>query len=522
MSAWMQGHHPPSMSVAYRCGGTPLSSELPADWMVLVAGGLLAVGVLGAGFANRLRAPGLLLFLAIGMVIADDGLALVTLNEPVFAQGVGTVALVIILFEGGLTTKPRDLRAAAAPGAILATLGVVITAVVVAGGAALLFAVDDLTAVLLGSVVASTDAAAVFDVLRRAPLPRRLTSLLEVESGGNDPVAVMLTIGALETWQRTPALSEWVLFGLRQLGGGVFIGVLVGLAGAWLLNRVRLGAGGLYPVLALALAGLAYGVTASFGGSGFLAVYAAGLLIGARVPRHRRTIRTFHEGLAAGSSIGLFLLLGILVFPSDLPAVTIPALLIAGILVFVARPIAVLLCLPLFGYGWRDLALLSWAGLRGAVPIVLATFPLAAGHPDGRLIFNVVFFVVIVSAALQGLTVGWVADRLGLRSEGRIWSPVAEVLPLDEVDGVEAELVEVDVREDLHVAGRQLREVPLPEGGLATTLLRDGRALIPTGSTRLEGGDVLLVAMPRRQGAATRLVAWARGEQHQREAEDAE
>lgn len=489
---------------------------------MLVAGGLLAVSVLGAGFASRLRVPGLLLFLAIGMAIADDGLALVTLNDPVLAQAVGTVALVIILFEGGLTTKPRDLRTAAAPGLILATVGVVITAAVVAGGAALLFDIDDLTAVLLGSVVASTDAAAVFDVLRRAPLPRRLTALLEVESGANDPVAIILTIGALETWQRSPAPSEWVLFAVRQLGGGVVIGVLFGLVGAWLLNRVRLGAGGLYPVLALALAGLAYGVTAGFGGSGFLAVYAAGLLVGAHVPRHRRAIRSFHEGLAAGSSIGLFLLLGILVFPSDLPAVTASALLIAGILVFIARPVAVLLCLSLLGYGWRDLALLSWAGLRGAVPIVLATFPLAAGHPDGRLIFNVVFFVVIVSAALQGLTVGWVAARLGLRSEGRVWSPVAEVLPLDEVDGVDAELVEVDVHEDLHVAGRQLREVPLPDGGLATTLLRDGRALVPTGSTRLEGGDVLLVAMPRRHGAAPRLVAWARGEQQALDDEDVE
>ena len=492
-----------------------MSAELPADSMILITALLLTVGVLGAGLSNRLRVPGMLLFLGIGMVIGDDGLALLTLNDPRVAQTFGTIALVAILFEGGLTTKPRDLRMAAGPGLVLATVGVAVTAAIVAGMAQVLLDIEVLTAVLLGAVVASTDAAAVFDVLRRSPLPRRLRSLLEVESGANDPMAIMLTIGALEMWQRTPppGVGEMALFAAVQLGGGILVGGVVAVLGSVLLSRSRLGTAALYPVLATAVAGLAYGSAAAVGASGFLAVYVAGLVVGARVPRHRAPIRTFHEGLASAAGIGLFLMLGVLVFPSELPAVAVPALAVSAVLVFVARPAAVLLTMPFFGYDRRELALLSWAGLRGAVPIVLATFPLAAGYPDGRAIFNAVFFVVLVSSAVQGLTVGWVAERLGLREGAAVWSQVAAVLPLaEETEDGGAELVEVDITAELHVVGRQLWEVPLPGGGLATTLIRDRRVLIPKGDTRLEDGDVLVVAMPERQRADERLVAWARGE----------
>jgi potassium/hydrogen antiporter len=485
--------------------------QLPADGLILAVAALLALGVIGAGLSNRLRVPGLLLFLGLGMLIAEDGLGLVTLDNPLTAQAVGSVALVAILYEGGLTTKPRDFRIAAAPGLVLATFGVVVTAAVVAGVSWLLLDVEPVTAVLIGSVVASTDAAAVFAVLRRAPLPRKLTALLEVESGANDPMAIMLTIGALETLRRTPAASEWAAFALLQLVGGVLIGGAVAWLGSQLLSRSRLGAAGLYPVLATSVAGLAYGLAAAAGSSGFLAVYVAGLVVGARVPRHRRSIRTFHDGLASAAGIGLFLMLGILVFPSDLPAVAPAALGVTAVLVFVARPIAVVVCLVWFGYRWQELVLVSWAGLRGAVPIVLATFPLAAGFPEGQLIFNVVFFAVLISSALQGASVGWVARRLGLAGEGSVWSPVAEVLPLED-GALDAELVEVDITNDLHVAGRSLRQVPLPAGGLATTLLREDRALVPNAETVLLDGDVLLVAMPEKERAAERLVAWAHGE----------
>lgn len=489
-----------------------MSVELPADGVILGVAALLALGVVGAGLSNRLRVPGLLLFLGLGMLIADDGLALISMDNPLLAQSIASVALVTILFEGGLTTKPGDFRLAAAPGLVLATVGVGVTAGVVAGTSWLLFDISITTAVLIGAVVASTDAAAVFAVLRRAPLPRRLTSLLEVESGANDPMAIMLTIGTLETLNRSPGAEEWAVFALRQLGGGALIGVIVTLVGVQVLNRTRLGAAGLYPILATSIAGLAYGLGAAAGASGFLAVYVAGLLVGALVPRHRRAIRTFHDGLASAAGIGLFLMLGILVFPSDLPGVAIEALVLTAVLVLVARPIAVVLCLVWFSYGWRDLTLISWAGLRGAVPIVLATFPLAAGYGDGQLIFNIVFFACLASSALQGASVGWLAKRLGLASGGRVWSPVAEVLPLEDEDDTGSELVEVDITDDLHVAGRALREVPIPGGGLATTLLRDDLVIVPGATTVLQGGDLLLVVMPERQDAAERLVAWARGE----------
>ena len=486
-----------------------MTVQLPADGVILAAAALLFAGVLGAGFADRLRVPGLLLFLFIGMVIGDDGLGIFSLADPTVAQIGGTIGLLLILFEGGLTTKPSDLRRAAGPGLVLATLGVIVTAAVMAGGTLLLLDVDLITAALMGAVVASTDAAAVFTVLRRAPLPRGLRALLEIESGANDPMAIMLTVGVLALWQADPTPIEWVVFATVQLGGGALVGVSVGVGGSWLLDRARLGAAGLYPVLALALAGLAYGVAAAVGASGFLAVYICGLFVGARVPRHRRNILAFHDGLANTAEIWLFLLLGLLVFPSRFPQVAGGAIAVTAVLVLVARPLAVLTCLVWFRFRPAELALVSWCGLRGAVPIVLATFPFTAGHPDGQLIFDLVFFVVLVSTALQGGTVRLVSRKLGLVASGQVWAPVAEALPLE---GVEAELVEVDVTADLPIAGKRLRDAPLPGGGLLTAVVRGDRVLVPTGATRLQEGDLLLVTMPRRPRATENVVAWARGE----------
>lgn len=483
--------------------------QLPVDTLVLLVGAMLALGVLVAGYADRLRAPAPLLFLVLGMVVSDDGLAIVTLSEYGLAQAVGSLALIVILFHGGLTTKPTDLRRAALPGFVLATVGVVLTAGVVALGAGLLLGVGWPTAFLLGAVVSSTDAAAVFAVLRRTPLPRRLLALLEVESGSNDPLAIMLTVGILASMAQPAGVADWVVFGVRQLAGGLVVGWLVGRASAWLLANARLSNQGLYPVLAFATAGVAYGAAAAVGASGFLSVYVAGLLVGALVPRHRRGIRSFHDGLSNTAEIGLFLLLGILVFPSRVMDVAVGGLAVTAILVLLARPVAVHACLWPLRYSWADRHLVTWAGLRGAVPIVLAIFPLTAGHPQGTLIFDVVFFVVLVSVAVQGVTVGPFARWLGLDADASVWTSVAEAVPLD---GVDADLVEVDVTDDLFVAGMQLRDAPLPHGGLLTAVVRGRHTLIPTGTTRIEPGDLLLVTMPRQRDAPARVVAWARGE----------
>ncbi|RKS08986.1 cell volume regulation protein A [Nocardiopsis sp. Huas11] len=486
-----------------------MTVQLPADGWILAGGFLLIAAILAAGFASRIRLPGLLLFLALGMLIADDGLALVTVDDPRLAQIAGTVGLLLILFEGGLTTKPGDIRRAAAPGFLLATVAVLITAALVGWGTYLLLDVAPLTAFLIGAVVASTDAAAVFAMLRRAPLPRRLASLLEVESGANDPIAIMLTIGLIATWQGTPAPAEWAVFALVQLGGGIAVGVLVGLTGSWLLTRINLGPAGVYPVLALGVAGLSYGSAAVLGASGFLAVYITGLIVGARAPLHRRGIRSFHEGLSNTAEVGLFLMLGMLVFPSQLPAVAVPALAVSAVLILVARPVAVTLCLVWFGYSWRELVFISWVGLRGAVPIVLATFPFVAGYPDGALIFNVVFFVVLLSAAVQGVSIRAVARRLGLsRGEEHTLSPVAEDVPLSDVN---TELIEVRATPDLYIVGRQLEQLDPPHG-LVTTIVRGSHVLLPTPRTRIREGDLIIVAMARRPDANRLVTAWAKGE----------
>lgn len=485
-----------------------MSVQLPADGWILATALLLVAAVLAAGFAHRIRVPGLLLFLALGMLIADDGLALVSLDDPEIAQIGGTVALLLILFEGGLTTKPGDIRRAAAPGLLLATVAVVITAGILGAGTYLLLDIELLTALLIGAVVASTDAAAVFAMLRRAPLPRRLAALLGVESGANDPIAIMLTIGLITTWRGSPGPGDWLLFTVVQLGGGLAVGALVGLAGSWLLTRINLGPAGVYPVLALGIAGLSYGMAAQLGASGFLAVYITGLVVGARAPLHRRGIRTFHEGLSNTAEVGLFLMLGMLVFPTELPAVATAGLAVTAVLVLVARPVSVALCLVWFGYSWRELVFISWVGLRGAVPIVLATFPFVAGYPDGTLIFNVVFFVVLVSAAVQGVSIRTVARWLGLGAGGHTLAPVAEALPVSDIG---TELIEVRAAADLPIVGKQLDEVAPPHG-LVTTILRGNRALIPTPRTRIRENDLIIVAMPRRPDANQLVTAWAKGE----------
>lgn len=488
-------------------------ADLITDPGVLLVASLLAVGVVVAGMADRLRLPGLVVFLVVGMLLGDDGLNLVSLNDPGTAQTVGIIALVVILFQGGLTTMPSDLRRAALPGLVLATVGVVLTAGTVTAGVLLILRTDVITAALIGSVVASTDAAAVFAVVRKAPLPRRLMALLEVESGTNDPMAIMLTIGVLEVWRGQPTAAELAVFGVVQLGGGLVVGVLVGWAGAALIRWLQLNSASLYPVLALCVAGIAFGSATVFGASGFLAVYLAGFVLAVRAPRHRRAIRLFHEGLANAAEILLFLVLGLLVFPSQLPSVLLPALAITAVLMLVARPFAVHASLLPLRLPFREQVLVAWAGLRGAVPIVLATFPLTAGHPEGAAIFNVVFFVVLLSTTVQAATIGWAAGRLGLRRGGRVWTPIAEAVSLP---GIDADLVEVEIHEDLHVAGRTLREVPLPRGMLVTAIVRGAGTIVPSGGTRLESGDIVLVTAPRDaqpgEDLARGLIDWARGE----------
>ena len=480
--------------------------ELPTDQLVLVGAALLVLGVIGAGIAERLRVPGLLLFLVLGMILGDDGLNWISLSDAELAQGIAVGALVVILYEGGLGSDFRDVRKVAVPAVSLATLGVAVTAAVAAGAAALFLDVDRTTALLIGAVVASTDAAAVFSVLRNVGLPRRLHHLLEAESGANDPMAVLLTVGLLATWEGDVTGADWVVFGLRQLGGGLLVGLIVGWVGAELLVRSRLTSTALYPVLGLGARWARR--TASPPGSsmsGFLAVYVTGMTVAARAPSRRRAVRTFHQGLASTAQIGLFLLLGLLVFPSRLDEEALGAFGVAVALVFIARPIAVLVSIGWMRFAKADVILVSWAGLRGAVPIVLATFPLTEGYPDGQLIFDVVFFVVVLSVLLQGLTVAGLARRLGLKAEPDLVASMAEALPID-APGVE--VLEIEVGTSSAIVGRQLVDAPPPLDARVAVVLRGAEVVIPTGASTLEPGDRLVVFGVAHPDLAAAVRSW--------------
>jgi len=486
-----------------------VTSAMPVDGMVLLAAALLLIGALVVGVSDHLRVPAALLSLGVGMLAGNDGLGLVNVDDFELVRNLSVIALVIILFEGGLTTKPSALRESGLPGFLLSSLGVLITAGVMSLSVELIFGLGWRTSLLLGAVVATTDAAVVFDLVRRAPLPKRLAGILEVESGANDPFAIVLTLGILATFGTSPLdIADWFSFGAWQLVGGISVGVGIGLASRWVL-RLGLRSEGLYPIVAAALAGVSYGMAATMTASGFLAVYITGLFIGATVPRRRRAIRSFHASLANGADIALFLLLGLLVVPSELPAVAVSALIVSGILLLIARPIAVVLSVMPFRLPWREQLVLSWVGLRGAVPIVLATFPASAGVPEGQTIFNVVFFVVLTSTLLQGTTTVPLVRRLGLEADAPAWQSVVEALPL-EVPGIDA--AELVVTPDLTIAGSSLRENPPPAGVLVVAILRKGKTLLPTGHTVIHEDDVLLLSLDRQRVRLTDVTAWARGE----------
>ena len=482
---------------------------LPVDNVVFFAAALLILGVLVVGLSDRLRLPAALLSLALGMLFGSDGLGLVNVDDYALVRNLSVVALIVILFEGGLTTKPSVLREAGPQGFALSTIGVVVTGAVTAVGVELVFRLGWHTSLLMGAVVASTDAAVVFDLVRRAPLPRRIAGILEVESGANDPFAIVLTIGLLTTLEGISAsVGDWIWFGFWQLTGGLIIGLAVGFVSRWILG-LHLRSVGLYPIVAAGLAGLAYGTAALLSASGFLAVYVAGLVIGATVPRRRRVIRSFHASLANGADIGLFLLLGLLVFPAQLPAVALPALAVSAVLILVARPLAVVISLLPFRMPWQEQAILSWAGLRGAVPIVLATFPATAGLEEGQTIFNVVFFVVLTSTLIQGTGTVPLVRRLGLATEAPAWQSVAEALPVDMAD---IDLIEVEVTQDLAIADSPLRDHPLGSGMLVIAVLREGETAVPTGDTIMRPGDILVLSIDEASVELTDVTAWARGE----------
>jgi potassium/hydrogen antiporter len=462
--------------------------------LVLSAAVLLLGGVLLSKTSSRFGVPSLLLFLALGMVAGSEGLLGIEFDDFEVARSFGVVALAFILFSGGLSTEWSRIRPVLAPGVALASVGVLGSALALGVLAAAILGLEPLEGMLLGAIIASTDAAAVFSILRSKGIgvQGRLKPLLELESGSNDPAAVFLTVGIIGLIEADgPGVAGLAGVFVLQMGLGVAAGVGLARAAVWLINRARLDYDGLYPVLTVAFVLLTFEGTIAIGGSGFLAAYVAGLVLANSEFLHKRSLVRFHDAIGWLMQIAMFVVLGLLVFPSDLPAVAAEALLVAVLLMLVARPLPVVLTLLPFRLPWRQIAFVSWVGLRGAAPIILATFPVVEGIDGAETIFNTVFFVVLTSVLVQGTTIPLASRLLGVvedEAEPRTYTIEAVMSGSSGHD-----LHEIPVPEGSAAAGTAVVALDLPPGALIVLLQRGDDFVVPEGRTVLQAGDRLLV-----------------------------
>jgi cell volume regulation protein A len=475
----------------------------PIDQLVLAGAALLLLAILGSAVSYRIGIPVLLVFLAVGMLAGEDGPGGIVFNDARIAYAVGSVALAVILLVGGLNTRAESFRAGLRPALVLATAGVAITGLITGLFAAWILDFGVLEGMLIGAVAGSTDAAAVFALLhaKGLALKQRVSATLEIESGSNDPMAVFLTVAILALIMREHAAPGWETLGFFavQMGLGVVAGAGGGLLLVWLSNRLHLERG-MYPMLIFA-GGLAlYGLTTVLGGSGFLAIYLAGVVIGNRSPREARNIVEVHNGLGWLAQIAMFLMLGLLATPTDLVEHAPAALAIAVVLMFVARPLAVWLCLLRFRFPWREQVFIAWVGLRGAVPIILALFPLLAGIPEAKTILDVTFFVVLVSLTLQGWTIPVLARALKLQV------PPApgpdERLDLAAAPDGRHAFFGFRLTANAQAVGLPARELALPGGARLVAVLRGGASLAPETAGRLAESDLLYVLAREEDSAA--------------------
>ncbi len=483
--------------------------------VVLAVTGLLLVAVAAVRLSARAGLPTLLIYLGLGVGVGEAGLG-IEFEDAELTQAVGLVLLGIILVEGGLTTRWTVIRPVLGPSLLLATLGVALSVAVTAAVTYALLDVDLRTAVLLGAVVSSTDAAAVFSVLRSMPLRQRMGATLEAESGFNDPLVVILvTLVVSEGWDRANPLLALSLV-LYQLVAGAAVGLLVARLGESVLRRSALPSVGLYPIATVAFAMSAFAIAGIVAASSFMAVYVAGLWLGnARLP-HRNATLGFAEGLAWLSQISLFVLLGLLSSPGQLPDALLPALVVGGGLLLLARPVSVIACATPFRVPWREQAFMSWAGLRGAVPIVVATIPISAGLPAAQQVFDIVFLLVVVFTLVQAPTLPPLARCLRVDEEPDTTEVPIESAPLERMD---ADLLQVTVPAGSRLHGVAMWELRLPPGAVVSVVLRDGQTIVPDRGTSLRHDDHLLLIVPSRARAdverrlravhrAGRLASW--------------
>jgi potassium/hydrogen antiporter len=473
----------------------PLPTEFLIDdltWSLLIGSVVLLVAVAAVRISVRSGLPALLIFLGIGLLLGESGLG-ISFDSEELTQVLGYSALVLILAEGGLTTRWSTIRRSVAPAAVLSTVGVFISVLVVGVAARYVLQLDWPVALLIGAILSSTDAAAVFSVLRTVALPRRLSGMLEAESGFNDaPVVILVVALASEAVPTAPHEPWWylALLAVVELIGGTVIGLAVGWAGGRLLRRVAGASSALFSIGVVSLAVLAYAIAATVHTSGFIAAYLSALVLGNMALPHRAAVHNFSSALGSIAQIGLFVLLGLLASPSRLGDQVGPAIVIGLVLLLVARPLSVLASLTPFRIGLRDQAFLSWAGLRGAVPVVLATVPATAGTAGAERIFDLVFVLVIIFTLVQGPTLPWVARRLGLTESVQQVDLDVETTPLDTMG---AEVIQVTIGENSRLHGVEIFELRLPVGANVTMVVRDGKGFVPQGQTVLRHGDQMLV-----------------------------
>jgi potassium/hydrogen antiporter len=468
-------------------------------YVALLIGCLVVlVSIVATRVASRVGLPSLLLFLGLGVLLGED-VAGINFSDAELARNLGTAALAVILVEGGLTTRWSDVRALIAPAGVLATFGVGVSTLVTAVGAHLFLGFGWQLALLLGAIVSSTDAAAVFSILRVLPLPRRVAGLLEAESGFNDAPSVILVV----LLSATPLhVDAWSFVGtlLYELAAGVVVGVGVGWLGARALPRMALPASGLYPLATVGLAIAAFAAAGAAQASGFLAAYLAALVLANAGLLHRAATRSFAEGLGWLAQIGLFVLLGLLVNPTRLPHELLPALVIGIVLLLIARPLAVVLSLVAFRIPYREQVFVSWAGLRGAVPIVLATFPIVSGVPHSDRLLDIVFVLVVVFTLVQGPSLSPLARAMRLVPRETAREILVESAPLDVLD---AELLTMTIPTGSALNSVSIIELRLPDPSVITLIIREGRTFVPTLDTQLRTGDEMLIVTTRTKRDAT-------------------
>jgi cell volume regulation protein A len=477
-------------------------------YLTLLAGGaVVLVGVAATRLASRLGLPSLLLFLVLGVVLGEDVIG-IHFDDAQLAQNLGTAALAVILIEGGLTTRWADVRPLMAPAGALATIGVGLSATVTAAAAHLLLGLSWQLSWLLGATLSSTDAAAVFAILRVLPLPRRVAGLLEAESGLNDaPTVILVLLFSATPFHVDPARLVGNM--IYELAVGAAVGVVVGRLGVEALSRLALPASGLYPLATFGLGTVAFAAAGAAHASGFLAAYLAGLVLANAGLPHRAATRSFAEGVGWLAQIGLFVMLGLLVSPDLLPGEIGPALAIGAVLLLIARPLSVLIALAPFRVPWHQQAFLSWAGLRGAVPIVLATFPIVHGVADAHRVLNIVFVLVVLFTVVQGPSLYPLARLLRISPRESTRQILVESAPLDVLD---AELLTMTVPPGSELNGVSVLELRLPDPAVITLVIRHGRTFVPTPDDQLRPGDEILIVTTRsmRQATEQRLRAVSR------------